>query len=247
MKRGICAAAFTVVLCAFAVADGLSSSQDETVAIPLDEIWAYEMPGTRDIQELDRDLSAENPETDTSTESGSQRDSLWTSIANSLSADMPGSDWPREGQLARPGFAVVGTGREALRRTHAVLVNGEKPAESFELDTEISLAFFSYQTATYVHIQKVERRGNEIEIQYRFVGYGEKFVTAHLALIPLGKLLPGEYEVNMVQLPSRYQSLVDPSKSLPKSDHNLSREKELGRRFVSQPFSFSVWQNRAAQ
>ena len=218
--------AFTLLLVVGALAD-TPKSESETVSIPLDQIWAYRMPGTRDILKL---------------ESGAIGKRLWDAIVTTLLADVS-PEWPREGQIARPGFAVVGAGLAALRGTDAVMVKREKPRDVFAADEEISLVYFSYQCEYLIELRKVERRDNEIQIQYRFVAPIDKILPAHLALIPLGKSPPGKYHVKVVQdamgrhlLDGRYASL-DP-------DPRLARmQDDAGRRFVSRSFLFNVVQD----
>lgn len=210
------------------------------IEIPLDTIWAYKMPGTKDIRELEPELLPENLYSRPAEEQRKLlKKRLWIPIALALSADSS-AHWPREGQTARPGFAVEGTGRDALQRMHNVLVDGKKPRESFPAGSEISLAFFSYQCGAYFHLQHVERRGREIEIQYRNVSPLDKIMSAHLAIIPVGKLPVGKYQVEVVQLPSVQEPDKkgdEPTKLSPRYE---SKAKAFGERFVSGSFSFAM-------
>jgi hypothetical protein len=188
----------------------------ESVTIPLDKIWAYGMPGTRDVQELSKEQTT------------NARRSLFASISESAVIRADKLKWKG---AARTGFAVAGTDATALRAAHAVLVEGAKPREVFSSDEKTSLVFFSEPASgARVHLRKVERRGNEIEISYLLDPYIERDVSAAFALIPLGKLPVGKYQVAMRQLPR--EKFVKPGlKAL---------DEKWGREFVCKPFSFTI-------
>ena len=82
-----------------------------------------------------------------------------------------------------------------------MLVDGKKPQETFPPDTKVSLVFFSYQYGPYVHLHKVTRRGNLINVRYQFVPHKTEEVTEHFALIPIGKLAAGKVRVEIIQSP----------------------------------------------
>ena len=148
----------------------------DTVTIPLDQIWAFDMPGTRDIRELE-------PE----------RGPMVSSIGRSL------SHAPAKGETVKPAFAVRGDGLQALRGAHAVLVEDAKPDSMFPVGSKLSVVFFSYQLGSFVHINNVERRGDVVEVQYRFVPHRTREMTVHFALIPLGELPHGKFTVQIIQ------------------------------------------------
>lgn len=115
---------------------------------------------------------------------------------------------PPKGTKAKAGFAVRGSGRDALRQAYQVIVEGEEPRKEFTDGDEISVVFFSYQFGDYVHLHKVERQYRNIEIRYRFFPHESAYTTEHLALIPLGKLPAGKYRINIVRSP-REQRMLD--------------------------------------
>ena len=160
------------------------TSSADRITIPLDTIWSSGMPGTRAIDGLETDPSIGK--------------AYVGKVINSLENIGRVSKLKREN--AKPGFAVEGSGAVALLNAQLVLVTGNQPRQSFPAGTDISLVFFSFPAAMDVHIREVERRGNTIEIKYRVVGYVESHVTMELALIPLGKLPAGKYEVKLTQL-----------------------------------------------
>jgi hypothetical protein len=215
----------------------------DTIEIPLDQIWAYNMPGTRDIRDLEPE---QRPEHLQSLSIDKQRallqKRLWIPIAVSLTEVSP--SWPREGQTARPGFAVAGTGRDALEETYDVLVKGEKPHESFDPGSEITLVFFSYQMGSFVHLHNINRRGNDVELRYRIVSHTDRYLSAQLALIAMGELPLGKYSVTVVQLPTG-RELFDGGFS-PLEDGRALEPSEVnwGQRFVSTGFLFEVVEER---
>jgi hypothetical protein len=184
-----------------------SPDEEQAVTIPLKEIWGFSMPGTRDLQKIEDRRAAKQIE----------------EIRGALSTRPP------QGKKAKAGFAVVGTGLEALREAHAVLVEGRRPRDTFPAYSDISVAFSSHQFSYYVHISKVERRGNVVAIKYGFVPHATKELTEHFALIPLGKLPPGKMQISLVQMP------------LPKEFIDLQRiDRKVVETIVCQPFSFAV-------
>jgi hypothetical protein len=172
--------------------------------IYLDEIWGYGMPETRRVAELDGNLVGE--------------------IGRSLA---PGR---RENRQTGDGFAVLGTGLNGLREAHAVLVMSNKPQNKFPADSEISLIFFTYWPPRYVHLHRVERKKNVIDVYYRFTPSAGG-LSQHFALIPLGNLSAGEYRVNIVRSPMG-QRRIDRD-SLPVSEAD-------SRRAVCNSFGFSM-------
>lgn len=180
----------------------------EPKEIPLKDIWANRVPGTRDINKLDK------------------QPSMVLDIRRAIG--FPTKD------KAKPGFAVEGTGPDALREAHAVFVKDKKPRDTFSGRDEVSVVFFAYETRPYVHLQKVELQGNNINVYYQFVYHETEEVTRYIALIPLGKLPAGKYRVNINRSPKeKYGG------SQPLSD-------EIAARIVCRSFSFTVSDKEAS-
>jgi len=157
--------------------------QPETVKIPLDQIWAYKMPGTRKIEKF----------------AGLADLKLLGSIFES---QVLRAERLKFKDVARPGFAVSGSGQVALRAAHAVFVKGKTPRAEFSPNDQIVIVFFSEpHGGNQVRIEQVERQGDHIEIQYRLEPYFERSLSETFALIPLGKMTVGKYRVEMRQLP----------------------------------------------
>jgi hypothetical protein len=130
---------------------------------------------------------------------------------------------------------VDGTGPIALRNAHAILVGGEQPHQALPANRVITLVFFSYMSGVDVPVQAVDLHDHLIDIRYRFVTYIERNLSMQLALIPLGKLSAGQYEVKVTQLPA----------GLGKNKHDykvMEPPKYIKEAvpLVAQPFSFRV-------
>jgi hypothetical protein len=200
-------------------------SEHEVITIPLDQIWAYQMPGTHDIRELE-------PEVFGAVAKGISREEIVrrekASLFNRIGSRIPIA---REGVIVQPCFAVLGDGLEALRNAQAELTSQQEPAQSFSSNSQLSIFFFSYSFGQYVHLDHVKRRGKTIQIAYRFVPHQTKQLTAHFALIPLGKLAPGEYRVDIVRLPLDQTYIERGFKSV---------DPRWNAQVVCRPFSFTV-------
>jgi hypothetical protein len=208
------------VFCLVLVGASASAAQSpDSVEIPLEKIWAADMPGTRNIRELE-------PRT-----TGDRRKfgPLMTSIHRQLLQD--DQRWGRPD--AGSGFVVPGKDIEALNHAYDVVFDRWDGPEVVSAG-EVSLIFYARYTGQFVHVESVQREGTAITIQYRFVVHREPHVTAHFALIPLGELKPGKYEVRMAQLPVRYPDDAQGPVFRPPF------EGERVTRTVSQPFKFKV-------
>jgi hypothetical protein len=178
------------------------AEQRELMQIPLNQVWAHEMPGTRDVRELEPDVFGEGA-IKLSRQQRARREK--NSLLNRIGSLIP---FARDSVVTRPGFAVSSTGLEALQNAEAKLAKDANPGRTFSTHENVSIFFFSYSFGAYVHLQHIERRGKLIEISYRFVPHETKQMTAHFAIIQLGTLPGGQYRVNMVRLPLE-QKYVD--------------------------------------
>jgi hypothetical protein len=159
-----------------------------------------------------------------------RKQAVWEPIVESLLAKSAAVR--RKSEEAGPGFAVAGSGLEALRNVHAILVKGDERLQVFSTNQAISILFFSHTASgNRVHVRHVERTNREIMIQFRLMPYFEKNLSLSLALIPIGKLPAGEYRVEMVQLPVERKYVEMGIKPL---------DKNWAKMFVCKSFSFSV-------
>jgi hypothetical protein len=208
--------------------DGVHSktSNGSTQTIALDQIWALAIPGTHDIRELEPEKFGERIRTLSSEEQARLfQDSKMLQLQVALEKGKPSA-----GEDARPGFAVLGTGREALDGACDVLVNGQKPDDSFPFGSNVTLVFFSHRCAQYVQLVNVERRDKTFEIKYRLVSSTLDF-TGHVALIPAGKLPTGKYQVEIIQMPGGKDSTGRITGGLPP---------DKAAQVVCRSFSFSI-------
>ncbi len=161
----------------------------EPLEIPRNQIWGYEIPGTRPLKfgrwsSTGKHISAESP--------------LVEEIFRSL-------DIIKYDLSSGPSFVVEGTGIDALKNAHAICIKKRKSENMFSSEKELSAFFFSHPAGRYVRIIDVVRHGKEIVIQYRFEPHLDAGLSSHFALIPLGTLLPGKYEIKIIQLPMETQ------------------------------------------
>jgi hypothetical protein len=210
---------FVTVLLASSVCRG--EDKPETVTIPLDQIWAWRMPGTRDIRSLEPQYFGEPIRT--AAQLGQAECSLTSRILRSLAE-------PAE-KSPQPAFIVKGSGSEALKNACSVLADDEQPDRMFSPTDSLTLVFFSHIAGTYVHLKRVSRIEGRIEIQYEFVPHLDAELTYHVALIPLGELPPGQFKTRVVLMPlnKRYAQLGDESEL-----------KELAAHCVCRSFHFTV-------
>jgi hypothetical protein len=179
---------------------------EEVVEIPLNQIWAYNMPSTKKIGEL------------------AKQEPRLMEVARSLWKPAP------KEESARIAFAVQGTGLDAFRNSYEVLVKKKDPNHNFNANTEISVVFFAHADVWYVHLESVERKNNTITINYKFISHETDDTSEHFALIPLGKLPSGKYQVDMV--PNQINEAGDPAM------HPV--DMEIVNRIVGGSFSFTV-------
>jgi hypothetical protein len=198
-----------------------SSRKTASETIALDQIWAYEIPGTHDVRELEPQHFGKH----VADLSGEQQLKLLHGSRTQQILDSLVYLREEEKLQAQPGFAVTGSPAEALRQAHDVLANKRKPRHTFSDKEDIYAIFFSHQFGNYVRINKVVRKNTDIEIEYQFVPHRTKEVTNHFAIIPLGKLPVGKYHVAIVQAPQ---------------NGNRKLGSEVENRIVCHPFSFSI-------
>jgi hypothetical protein len=184
-----------ILLCCLLTANaGAEKADDQSKAkiIPLDQIWAYEMPGTRDIRNLEPKRATGNLSTEALI-----RDSLVLQIRRTL------QNRPKPGEKAGPAFVVVGTEKEALKNAHAVMVakDEKEPPRLLPANTDLSLVFYAYTGGRYVRLDSVEKSERLIVIKYHLESHSTANATIHFALIPIGKLPVGAVQVKIEQLP----------------------------------------------
>lgn len=167
-----------------------SPPAENATLIPLDRIWAFDMPGTQNVRELESKRRPGHP----------WRVSESPDVAR-IAEILRESAGDKEN--AGTAFIVIGEGKEALRNVRH-LMDGTAPRQA-ELPSgvELSLVFYSLSFGRYVHIKSVERLDRTITVKYRFLSHATTEATVHFAIIPVGKLPPDEFRVSMRQLPPK--------------------------------------------
>jgi len=166
------------------------------IVIPLDTIWGNKS-GMRDLFDLEPERFSKIRD---ETIPNDERAKL---MANSLHFEITRSlprGWSADYKKAtKPGFAVLGTGREALENMHAVIVKKRTIRQLFPEGKEISLIFFTRPTSK-LHLNQVVRLGNSIQIKYHFTypNLPRALSGAKRAIIPLGILPPGKFQVEII-------------------------------------------------
>jgi hypothetical protein len=154
---------------------------DET--IPLKDIWAFDMPGTKQLTD-------------------GQKDGKYVSPDGKLVSEIRWALQPMEpNQFAGEAFVVNAPVPKALPIAHRVLVQKEKPKSKFKAGDDLTLVFYALISAQYVHLKNVTIDGHTIKLQYNTIRHETLDVTEHFALIPLGKLASGKYTVEVSPAP----------------------------------------------
>jgi hypothetical protein len=104
---------------------------DEPVKIPLKDIWAYSIPGTTEVSEKEEKPKNATPEEWMRFNRESLVNQLYVGLGNR-----------KRGQPADDAFCVAGTGLDALKAAHAVLVKHVQHQKTFQA-TPTSLLFSS--------------------------------------------------------------------------------------------------------
>jgi hypothetical protein len=171
----------------------LAKPDPKAKLVPLSEVWALKMPGTKNVRELDGEGQG-------IARSTTNRMASW--LINNRPRPIEANVPPTRASLAGPGFAVIGTEADSLRQAANKLIQRPRRGrERFLSGSSMTVVFFAHPTAGYVHLHAVEVAGTDVTIKYRIVPHRTKESTTHFALIPLGKLPAGEYRVRMVLLP----------------------------------------------
>ena len=192
------------------------SNAEEPVEIPLSEIWALDMPGTKPMSVGMRGGKYVSEE-------GALLDDIRNYLGQRLDSEV------YQG-LIRAGFAVLGTDIKAIQNAHKVLIEHGSSQEVFDTRDSLSIVVFSHTSTWYVHLHDVIRKGNQIVVRYKFVPHNTANVSRHFALIPLHDLPEGNYDVILQRLPLEKQYV----------DAGLKPRPENANGLVCRSFSFTV-------
>lgn len=161
----------------------------EPPSIPLGDIWAFDMPGTKSMRHLDP-LSddvpyAGQPET---------KSFFWKM--------MKALQKPKHDNRIGTVFIVVGDPQEALLEASLVLQGKKNPRDVLPTDANLSLVFFARSGGEYVQITSVESGDTEVTINYRRTQHMTANLSYHAALIPIGRRSSGSLAVRIHELPT---------------------------------------------
>lgn len=206
------------------IATGLSAEEPsvapESVVIPLDRVWALNMPGTRDIHNLEPSVTTHQPEFKR----------LLPEIIKAISPYE--KKMPPEMTIQEPGFAIAVADEDALSEVYSILVSEMPRVDTITVDDDVSLVFFAGEFTQDVKLEKIERDGHTIKVSYSFVPRLEKFMSSQLAIIPIGKLPnAGEYKVNFDALPIDARLRIKGWQPI---------DEKVRKTIISQPFAFQV-------
>jgi hypothetical protein len=207
-----------------------TTDDKEAIEIPLSEIWALDMPGTRNVRELEPEIEAAKERLKTLPMDEMEQQYMRL-IKNSLIWQIGQSLKPTTDKRAETAFALSSPEPELLKAVRDVLIGETKGSISFPAGSDITTVFFSRRSNALVNFYYVERRANVIEIKYRFVPHEELYLSEHFALIPLGKLPGGMYQAKVVQGPMEQKYLDAGFEQITFGQ---------AARFVSQSFKFEV-------
>lgn len=162
----------------------VASTAAQAGEIPLKSIWALDMPGTKDVRELD-------PRT-------TSKETLIGKINRVFFTKLD------EG--AEPGrcFVVKGEGKDALEHAEKVLVHNEPRLKNAPQGAVLSLVFYAHPVSGYLHIDSVQYSEGQLTVNYKVVAHAEANATSHFALIPLPTDLPkGKLSIKSVRVPTK--------------------------------------------
>ena len=198
---------------------------EEAEEIPLSEVWTANIAITSPDMVVTKQLV--KLELEHSGRQDGPSDSMVSQITRTLAKDR------RYDTPMRQGFAVDGEGREALEKMHAILVNDQSPPNRFPQGHDTWAVFFTRQTG-YLHLMRIEVAGNVITIEYcREPTNSNAIVSAKVAMIPLGKLRSGKYQVRIVGFSKKPDS--QKSRCEPIRDEHMKKQ-------VCQSFEFSIFE-----
>lgn len=215
---------FAMSLAAVACASDVGSTGGNQLAeIPLSEIWAMTMPGTKKLSELEpKKEGLEELSREERIKSSLVRHTAWGLNANFRAP---------HGSVAKPGFVVKGSGLDALREAHDVILGDAQSKKILPTEQDLTLVFFSYSCSRDVVLDSVELKNNEIVVKYHFYWHNLRRSRENLALIPLGSLPAGKYRVT-------YERTADQGRE--ENGEVIPLSNELARRTICDSFSFGV-------
>ncbi len=193
---------------------------EEPVEIPLDQIWALDMPGTRDLRELEQGDKFKSLSATERIQNSLVENTRWLLNVNHR---------PSYGSVVGRGTVIAATGLEALKHANAILADKQTRIEWFDSSEELTLVFFAYESGRRVRLSKVYSTKKEVVVEYAFEAVEFPKSTSQIALIPLGKLPPGNRNVKITRL----DEII--------TNAELRHHRQaFGRQVISESFAFGV-------
>ncbi len=157
---------------------------EETLTIPLDTIWAWDMPGTKDVSEI-------SPVDTTLPTKETRRLSPMHDILITL-------NYADKNQRPAKGFVVIGSDRLALDKAREIITGKSKALSALPSYEELTLVYFS-KGGCPIYLSEVSRNKHKIIVTFYTHRTIELDLGSYFALIPLGKLPKGGYMVRLQQ------------------------------------------------
>jgi len=169
-----------------------------SMVIPLNTIWGHMIPGTQSIRLLESEHLKKLSEQE---RADIQDSSLVKQIYMAIKRQ-------ENRQPIGPGFAVVGSGYEALRAVSEIMERDQIPPQIFPVGTEVSLFFFTRSMGPGFQMKKVRQSKEAVSICYQLVPDDAPGVillasTRYFAVMSLGKPAAGNHAVNMIEQPTK--------------------------------------------
>jgi hypothetical protein len=170
MNRSSLFCGFAIVLQLIAPVTAQTPNEQPT-QIPLDQIWGYNIPGTRDVRELEPKA---DPNILGDQLKGLSRDDAARRMIDEFTRRL--DVWkilkvlkrrPMGGKDAGPAFIVMGIGKDALQNAEAVFSHTDDALRVLPTGTDLSLVFYSYMSSGRIHLVSVERLQQTITVKYR--------------------------------------------------------------------------------
>jgi len=187
---------------------------EPVVSIPLNTIWAWKMPGTKDVRKLEADCDK------------FKKMVADEQIQKSVAVNTFSLLNPNFNKDAGSVFVVDAVGLAALKQANAILAKEQEPKDNFKAGSALTLVFYAYTSSQRVHINEVLKGKNEIIVKYHFHVHGLRMSTSHYALVPLGEGLRGKIKVTIERTEDVVEKrLANSSSPIPELTRKLDAKK----------------------
>lgn len=191
----------------------LLCSQAAAAEIPLDSVWGFDLPDTQDIAGITLPAVEDAPPGLDYAQYRRRREFAVEQFRQALILKPPT-------ELAYPAFVFPHPpGFHTLHHVSSRVggfPRGELPRvreylKTVEAGDAMTLVVFSHPCAYYWRLLKIEREENRFTVHYQFQPHYTPEVTCHFALIPIGELEPGDYEVRLERTPKneKYREFME--------------------------------------